>query len=350
MPNGRLYAFLALSGGISPHLIPRYRTRASIRALGLDWERGPMFAVQGVSVPRDRDADMHLCSLDVRDPLPKWERQTLVQKLDALSRPAPPNLTQPMDQALKPSTASPPAFAPPTPFERPKPPPFEIPDGISPENQVPAENMPAAALEPQWPKTIETLTATMQSLVQGLVPGAGVASEQTEGDGTEAGDGTNGPHKLSMCEYHSNVGDVGLCAVQGLSHTLDLAQNVALVLKSNTRILAGGQKALTGLLQLLSIMEAPGSRTAMKFLGTELVTTLLARKEPTPDYLRGLCLQVQAAITHLPAAVSIDDAATGSFHHVNLALPSSAEPARAEREFQASISHNTETLLESVPG
>lgn len=55
-----------------------------------------------------------------------------------------------------------------------------------------------------------------------------------------------------------------------------------------------------------------------KVLGTSFACTLLARKEPTSDYQRGLALSLRATLEGIASLVEVNDPQTGGFAHVNM--------------------------------
>eukprot|EP01053_Blabericola_migrator_P000278 Blabericola_migrator_1__277@NODE_1071_length_5534_cov_423_499909_g734_i0_p2_GENE_NODE_1071_length_5534_cov_423_499909_g734_i0NODE_1071_length_5534_cov_423_499909_g734_i0_p2_ORF_typecomplete_len272_score33_47_NODE_1071_length_5534_cov_423_499909_g734_i06121427 len=116
----------------------------------------------------------------------------------------------------------------------------------------------------------------------------------------------------------SNAATLALCAFDRLFRVVSIARTIADVVQMNTRLLAGGKKARDALVHLHTLVGEPYGLEAMRVLKTNVLLSVLARKESTPDYTRGLALSLQTYLTGIPGVVAVDDVATGSFTHTNM--------------------------------
>jgi len=94
------------------------------------------------------------------------------------------------------------------------------------------------------------------------------------------------------------------------------------VSKLKNRIAYGGQIARNALNSLINMMQFSEAKKAMIAAGVPSECATLLKRESTANDLRALAGSVITLLTDMPVASTVADAATGSYAHVNIVLPS----------------------------
>jgi hypothetical protein len=85
---------------------------------------------------------------------------------------------------------------------------------------------------------------------------------------------------------------------------------------------AGGDAGRRGVIGLLKLAAMPNAKAIMNLSTIVFKASRLAKRESTPDATRDLALSLVSYITNMPIAVQSSDAATGSYGHTNIVVPS----------------------------
>merc|ERR1719240_2321537 len=93
----------------------------------------------------------------------------------------------------------------------------------------------------------------------------------------------------------------------------------------------GGASGRAGVVGLLKLASLPNAKSIMSLSTVIFKASRLAKRESTSDETRNLCGSLITFLTGMPVAFQSSDAATGSYGHTNIVVPSPTRVYGADR-------------------